>query len=117
MRKPLKRTTIKRKAKKDRRTDAEKDYYAWLATQPCVVTGKPCEQRHHARSLKLGCGMGLKVKDWFAMPLTENVHHQFHVLGVRTWELRYGKQETHIKRLWEVYGVDKIPEEVRRLVE
>lgn len=106
-RKPLKRTRMKKKPKKDRRTPEEKAYYVWLATQPAMDTGGECEVRHHPRFQRYGAGTSKKAKDWYALPITNAKHDFFHLHPL--CPIQHG----WIAELWQRYGRDRIPAEVR----
>ena len=108
---PLKRSAIKPKRKVDKRSADEKAYYAWLTTQPCVYTGRPAEQRHHLRLQALGAGASLRVSDWFAVPVTAASHELAHnTPRASSWALL-----PHVWTLWNLYGLDRVPENVRAL--
>lgn len=111
---------MKKRRKKDRRTPEEKAYFEWLRTQNCVVTGASpyaCEvERSHISRHRYGAGTAKKSQDWFAMPLLKHLHRELH-RGDKTWEAKYGVQETHLLPVWERYGVEKIPENIRKLLE
>lgn len=109
---PLKRTAMKKRRKKDKRTPEEKAYYAWLADQPTVDTGGPCEERHHLRLLSLGAGAGLKTSDWFALPVTMKFHGFCH---------QRPRESSHtlapyVRQLWQRYGLDKVPQREQDLL-
>lgn len=103
----MKRSYMKRRPKKDKREPAEKLYMAWLRET------YPNAEIHHARGLRFGCGMGMKAPDWFGFPLTQEMHDEYHRVGVETWESRHGSQQMHILSVWEKYGLDRIPEGIR----
>lgn len=112
---PLKRTALKRKPKRDRRPDEEKLYYAWLLSQPCIdAPWKDCEERHHIRSQRFGAGTGLKPKDWFAIPITHESHHEIHTKGTSGFEAEFGHFEHLIWGLWKAYGIGNVPREIRQ---
>ena len=104
---------MKKRRKKDSRSKEEKAYYAWLATQPCVVSGMNCEERHHVRRRRFGAGGALKPPDWFAIPLGERTHKEQHNKGREWFEAHYGLEESFILPLWKKYGIDKIPPEIQ----
>jgi len=65
---------------------------------PCCVTGigPPCEA-HHIRYPGI-TGVGKKSSDYFTIPLTPELHREFHTRGRREWELAYGSQIDHVTR-------------------
>lgn len=67
-----------------------------VAALPCCVCGAEPVQAHHLKGLKYGTGMGLKACDTKTIPLCYAHHHEFHTLGVKTWEARYGEQGMHL---------------------
>ena len=114
---PLKRTAIKKRRKVDKRTPGEREYFSWLAEQPCAVSKASsiyCE-RSHIRRLKYGAGTGKKPSDWFAIPIMQILHQRLHQMGDKTWENQYGPQESFLWQTWLSYGLDKIPQEIRML--
>jgi hypothetical protein len=76
-----------------RPTTAELDYMRRVAELPCVCCGAPCEELHHPRSLALGCGMGMRAPHTMVIPLCKKHHDEFHRIGKRPWEAKYGRQE------------------------
>lgn len=40
--------------------------------------------------------MGLKAPDDTVIPLCQHHHSEYHRLGVKTWEERYGSHESHL---------------------
>lgn len=112
----MKRSPIKRKPPKDKRSPEEKTYFEWLRGQPCAVTGRFESERSHIRRLKYGAGTSRKPPDWFCIPMHPDLHRQLHK-GDRTWELRFGRQETYLLKVWEAYGLERIPEDIRRMVD
>ena len=59
---------------------------ALLHTLPCVVTGGRCEEVHHPKGPRGGCGMGKKAPAETAIPLLKRIHDEYHVLACKTWE-------------------------------
>jgi hypothetical protein len=108
----LKRSGFKRKAKKDKRTYDEKDYFSWLLTQPCIITGRSEIERSHIRRGAYGAGMGKKPSDYFCIPLYWDIHKELH-RGDKTWESKYGFQEVYLLKVWQNYGIDRIPIEAQ----
>lgn len=115
----LKRSYIKRKSKTKRvkrMPSNEADYAAWLLTQPCIVTGSEREHhpidRSHLARYEYGNCAGKKALDWFCIPL----HHTLHTELERdkdAWELKWGFQEIWLLKVWQNYGIDRIPLEVQ----
>jgi predicted HNH restriction endonuclease len=79
---------------------------ALAAELPCQACGKASEQLHHPRSLALGCGMGLKAPHTAVIPLCFRCHEEFHRLGRRTWEAKYGTQAEMVGRVRELVADD-----------
>lgn len=102
---------MKKRRTKDKRTAAEKLYYAWLATQECVDTGAPCEQRHHMRKQRYGAGGSKKALDWFAVPISIKGHDWAH----EHIDEGFDWLNPFIPQLWQRYGLDKVPKEVQAL--
>lgn len=110
----LRKKYIKRKPKPDNRTPEEKAYYEWLKEQRCLdAPWYPCEERHHIRSLKLGAGMGLKPSDFFALPISQKMHREIHNKGESAWTKKLKPFEECILFMWQKYGLDRIPEEIK----
>lgn len=42
--------------------------------------------------------MGLKAPDHTVIPLCHFHHHEYHRLGVKTWEAHYGSHESHLEK-------------------
>ena len=75
-----------------------------VAALPCCVTGKYSVQVHHLKLSPI-TGTSQKASDFFTMPLSPEIHDQFHDLGRRTWEMAYGSQISHIEdTLKRLYG-------------
>jgi len=104
---------MRRRPKPDKRDKAEKAYWDWLLDQPCVVTGVRGIERHHVRKSVYGAGMGLKPSDWFAIPISSEIHHRIHQLGSLTWERLNHPFEFYIEVMWNRYGLDRVPQEVK----
>lgn len=71
---------------------------ARVAELPCVCCDRPCEELHHPRDLRLGCGMGRKAPHDTVIPLCKFHHDEFHRLGKKPWEAKYGEQVDHVER-------------------
>ncbi len=71
-------------------------YLDWVKQQPSVVSGLPADDPNHMK----GHGMGGSVKpsDLFTFPLTRPEHIEFHNIGWKSWEEKYGNQWEHIAR-------------------
>jgi len=62
-----------------------KAYLGWIAKQRCIISGKPCEQIHHV----IYKSAGNNASDIFCVPLTAELHAEYHKLG------REGFEEKH----------------------
>ncbi len=71
---------------------------------PCCITGINGVEAHHIRGPGI-TGAGQKASDWFAIPLTPDLHREYHQLGGVEWERIYGPQIRHVERTLErLYG-------------
>lgn len=120
---PLRRTAMKKqqKTKRDvRRPQDEARYWEWLKNQSCAVTGSLRGyfqiDRSHISRHQYGAGMGTKSQEWFAFPLEHSLHMQLEA-DKAAWERRWGIQEKYLLQTWERYGLEKIPESVKKLVD
>ena len=73
-----------------------KQYLEYIKSLPCCVTGELGCDSHHIVGTKKG-GMGTKVGDNFAIPLTRAMHTQLHN-DPKRWELIFGTQQSHLDR-------------------
>ena len=80
-------------------TAAERDYMARVAELPCVCCDRPCEELLHPRDLRLGCGMRRKAPHDTVVPLCKFHHDEFHRLGKKPWETKFGEQMDHLDRV------------------
>lgn len=83
--------------------DSEK-YRRWIASLPCVVTGKKEVQCAHIRKGYLA-GASRKPPDWRALPLYHKEHSYQHKIGELKYWYPYGGYETAAvlaKQLYEV---------------
>lgn len=64
---------------------------------PCVASGQPAHDPHHIKGLKRGTGA---KDDRLIIPLTRKQHTLLHN-DPKAWEVRYGKQVDHCKRVLE----------------
>lgn len=56
------------------KTERDRAYLDWLATQPCCACDFPCsDPSHHGRG-----GMGIKASDLGALPLCRRCHDYWH---------------------------------------
>lgn len=115
----LNRSYIKKKPKTKRelrRPELETHYWEWLKTQSCIVTDSPREyhriDRSHISRYQYGAGMATKSADWFAIPLHHTLHRELEA-NKEAWEAKHGRQEIWLLKVWEKYGLDKIPQEFR----
>ncbi|WP_089264433.1 DUF968 domain-containing protein [Tardiphaga sp. OK246] len=44
--------------------------------------------------------MGLKAPDETAIPLCPKIHDEYHRIGVKSWEAKYGSHEEHLRKTW-----------------
>lgn len=71
---------------------------------PCSVTGLPGAEAHHPKGLAWGTGMGQKAPDATAIPLCKRIHDEYHRIGVKSWEAKYGPHEDHLRKTWHKLG-------------
>lgn len=84
-----------------------KAHLALLHTQSCIITGSPCEEVHHPKGLGWGCGMGQKAPDETAIPLIKRIHDEYHRIGVKSWEAKYGSHEDLLRKTWARLRISK----------
>lgn len=78
-------------------------HLARVANLPCVVCGSTDVQVHHIRQSGIS-GAGQKASDWLTFALCARDHADLHA-GIKTWEMRYGRQIDHVtKTLEKLYG-------------
>lgn len=77
------------------KTPKSPKYLKYVRTLPCVVTGKSPVEAHHLIGHHEG-GMGMKSSDYYAIPLSPEIHRELHDHGWRTWEDRYGSQWRYV---------------------
>jgi Putative HNHc nuclease len=82
-----------------------KAHIAKLHELACVVTGSRCDEVHHPKGLGWGCGMGQKAPDETAIPLCRRVHDEYHRIGVKSWEAKYGTHEIHLAKTRKLLGL------------
>ena len=65
----------------------DKAHLKFVASQPCLICGRPPSDPHHLRFAQPRA-LGLKVSDEFTVPLCRGHHRQLHQAGneVRWWE-------------------------------
>jgi hypothetical protein len=100
----MKRSVLRPNRRKGRVPD--KQYLAWIHTQPCLCRGPGCRGRIHAHHSGLR-GLGQKADDRTALPLC-SAHHQngpdaLHVLGKRFWLRHKIDRDAAIARLNALY--------------
>lgn len=66
----------------------------------CSVLGLPGVEAHHPKGLGWGTGMGQKAPDETAIPLCKQIHDEYHRIGVKSWEAKYGTHEQHLQKTW-----------------
>lgn len=74
-----------------------KQYLAYIRRLPCCVTGETPSDPHHILGTK-SAGMGIKPGDDFCIPLSRSMHTQLHK-DPKRWELLFGTQRSHLKRI------------------
>ena len=105
-------------------------HWTRVAELRCIITHRPSPTLHHcfggSMTPIIGLkGGGLKTSDWFVIPLDAEYHtgdKGIHVIGVKTWEKRYGTQVELLNRLshmlgynvWIKEGIDRAAQEKRR---
>lgn len=102
-----------------RGSQAEKDYFAFIASMPCAVTGRYGVQVAHFRSTdsyfhKPITGTGIKPRVPYVLPLTPAMHDEQE--GMNEWEfwIRHGFQKDPVQKsplalcwtLWRLYHAD-----------
>ncbi len=106
--KPLKRVAVKKKRSTPRRGRViDREYLAWLHTQPGVVFGGKTHSVHHVREF------GSPKNDYRSLPL-EFGYHQIHegaesieAIGKTKWQILHGVSiEGEIARLNFQYDAD-----------
>ncbi len=88
---------------KDKRI-RDKAHLSFVASQPCLVSGRRPAQAHHIRFAQPR-GLGLKVSDEFTVPLCNGHHDSLHQTGdERAWWARHGILDPLMlaNRLWAV---------------
>lgn len=63
-----------------------KSYKDWLHLQPCCIHGTLPVDMHHAVGLR---GMGQKASDFGAIPLSHDLHMEYHNIGEQSFEKKY----------------------------
>jgi hypothetical protein len=86
---------------------AERAYMARVAELACACRHckSRCQELHPPRGLEFGTGMSLKASHMLVIPLCQKHHHEFHNLGRKTWEARYGTQAEMIEWVRSVLGM------------
>lgn len=80
----------------------------------CVITGNPNCVLHHAsggsiKELGIHKGKSQKTSDWLVIPLIPDLHNGnngIHIIGVLTWEARFGSQVDHLNMICNLLGVN-----------
>ena len=55
-------------------------YLKWVASKPCILCYYDCCQAHHI-TIAEPKAMGMKVSDYYTVPLCYTHHHQLHMTG------------------------------------
>jgi hypothetical protein len=100
-----------------------KRHWTRVAELGCIITGRPEPTLHHCKSGSMVPLIGLKsqnqkTSDWLVLPLAFEYHvgdKGIDVIGVQTWEGRYGTQVDLLDRLsyllgynvWAKAGIDR----------
>jgi Protein of unknown function (DUF968) len=80
-------------------------YRAWIRTLPSCISGRiGCEAAHTGTD----GGMRQKASDFTCVPLTPEEHREYHSIGRRAMEKKYGVSFASISRklfgVWKEYG-------------
>lgn len=74
--------------------ERDRNYLAWLHTQPCCICGLVPVQAHHIRigsiGIKRETGMAEKSSDKWALPLCRYHHDESHKMHEREFWASYG---------------------------
>lgn len=80
---------LAKKNKSRQKTKAERDHLTWVASQPCMISGKRPVQVHHIR-------LNGEPRDHFkSIPLHYDYHQGpegIHTLGKYAWRDKYGHE-------------------------
>jgi hypothetical protein len=71
----------------------------------CVCTGGQATDPHHPLGSFWESGKGLKAHDWFVIPLSAEVHREYH-RGAKTWAAKYGSHQELLKAFWKSTGFE-----------
>lgn len=63
----------------------DKNYLAWIALQPCMITGSESGIVAHHIRLRAGAGKGQKPSDYRAVPLHYLEHAKLHTMGEQSY--------------------------------
>lgn len=72
-------------------------YLNWVKSRPCVVCADDTGVDPHHIAQTKDSGMGMKVTDFWAIPLCREHHDDLHS-DVEAWELAYGSQWEHVAK-------------------
>ena len=93
----------KRKPRRRRRNGPARDYRyrAWIRTLPSAISGLlGCEAAHTGTD----GGMRQKSSDYTCIPLTPQEHREYHTIGKKDFELKYGIScEVICRRLYDLW--------------
>lgn len=66
-----------------------KKYREYISGLPCCITGREGipNDPHHIKGR--GYGSTIKCSDLFCIPLTHDLHHEFHQIGWKSFEDKY----------------------------
>lgn len=92
------RVDIRPRRRNSHRADAERrfpQHLQWIRGRACLIEGRAghvCSGRMEASHSDADGtkGMGLKSVDYTAVPLCAGAHREKDVIGLRTWEAKYG---------------------------
>lgn len=85
-----------------------KDHLARVRVLPCCISGEPAEP-HHPKGLGWGTGMGQKAPDETVIPLSRGVHDEYHRIGVKSWETKYGTHLHHLQKTQSRLAINPTP--------
>jgi hypothetical protein len=101
-----------------KKTSRDKKYLAWIRQQPCLVSGSEYDIVAHPVRLPGEGGIGMKVSDYYTVPLRAEIHVQLHLTGeMEFWSLQYIKPTEELVRLLESYPYqnDNLRDDLERL--
>ena len=83
-----------------------KTYREYISLLPCCVTGLEgeCNDPHHIKGR--GYGGSQKCSDLFCIPLSHDLHQEFHQIGWKSFEQKYnvGQISTVLKTIQRAFA-------------